>query len=117
MKIITRHIPVVLLLLAILSCCTSKEKSTNEDELGHTHFTRHLYLGDNGVLHKSESCMSLKYGKDDRGHRIYGKKYIDTLDIISDKYMSYCTRCIDSDDYDRIQKMIKRNSTMPGVEY
>lgn len=103
--IVTVAFFVTCILPAIIGCASNKKEETKD-----VGFSRYLFLSDNGVLHKDEHCIWLRSAKDDNGHRVYGKSFIDTLDIISDQYMTYCTHCVNSEDYTHIQRMIRRNS-------
>ena len=97
----------------MLLSCNSKEKESDDIQIG-----KYLYLTNDGVLHCKQDCVGVILAKDEDGHKVTGMNFIDTLEIMNDQYMSYCTRCFNDERYDQVQGMIKRNNndrTMPGI--
>lgn len=102
-----------LLLAFILLSCNSEKKQNNDVIIG-----KYLYLTNDGVLHCKQDCVGVILAKDEDGHKVTGMSFVDTLDIVDDSGLSYCTRCFNDARYEQVQRMIKRNDkdrTMPGV--
>ena len=102
-----------ILFLFIFASCKSNKKDGDEITIG-----KYLYLTDNGVLHCEQKCVGVILAKDEDGHKVTGMAFVDTLEIVYDENISYCTRCFNDARYDQVQSMIKRNlknNTMPGV--
>lgn len=99
--------------LFVLLSCTSKEKEGDNIKIG-----KYLYLTDNNVLHCEQKCVGIILAKDEDGHKVTGMNFVDTLEIVDDSGLSYCTRCFNDARYEQVQRMIRRNDkdrTMPGV--
>ncbi len=95
------------IIIALLFASCSSKKTTKRaavSEIG-----KYLYLGDNDILHVNESCTSLIFGKDDKGHKVYGKNYIDTAEFVKTEYMSFCTHCVTEKHYEKLQSISDRN--------
>lgn len=108
-----KYLVFILTSLFILLSCRSKENENDNIKIG-----KYLYLTDNGVLHCEQKCVGIILAKDEDGHKVTGMTFVDTLDIIYDENLSYCTRCFNDARYEQVQSMIKRNrknNTMPEV--
>lgn len=88
----------------LLFSCNSKEEECDDIEIG-----KYLYLTNNGVLHCKQDCISVFLAKDEDGHKVTGMSFIDTLEIVNDRSLSYCTRCFNDARYEQVQRMIRRN--------
>lgn len=102
-----------ILLLCLFASCKSNKKDSDEITIG-----KYLYLTDNGVLHCEQKCVGVILAKDEDGHKVTGMTFVDTLEIVYDENLSYCTRCFNDARYEQVQSMIKRNrknNTMPGI--
>ena len=102
-----------ILILFIFASCKSNKKDGDEITIG-----KYLYLTDNGVLHCEQKCVGVILAKDEDGHKVTGMAFVDTLEIVYDENISYCTRCFNDARYEQVQSMIKRNlknNTMPVV--
>ena len=100
-----KKLSLITVCLLTIAGCGHKEKTTTDNTI----IGRYLFIGDNYIIHKVETCHALRYGRDDNGHRTYGKTYVDTTEFISDEGLSYCTHCINKADYERIKLIIERN--------
>lgn len=109
-----KKLSLVMIFLILLVGCGNKEKpsATNSDSsLG-----KYLFIGDNYIIHKTENCYALRHGRDDYGHRVYGKTYVDTLEFVFDPALSFCTRCIGSADYERIIAISQSNAKKQNIK-
>lgn len=107
-----KKLPIILVcLLAVCSCSEKQEQQPKNVSLG-----KYLFIGDNGVIHKDENCHALKFGRDENGHRAYGKIYADTAEFIYDPALSFCTRCIDKTDYERITAISRSNINKQNIK-
>ncbi|MEG2599510.1 MAG: hypothetical protein RSA66_08555 [Muribaculaceae bacterium] len=101
---------IIYFLAMVISCClvSCKEKKENNDisnSIG-----KYLYITNNGVIHTTKHCMNVFFAKDRRGHDVDGMTFVDTLNIISDDNLTYCTECFDDEAYEHVQKLIVQNS-------
>lgn len=99
------------LLVSASSC--SKCKSANADAIG-----QYVYRDDNYVIHSDSECKNLLRGKDEHGHDIYSKEYIDTLSFVTPDCFRVCSECVSEKEYEHLMNISKRNNVnkiMPGV--
>lgn len=98
-----------LIALGIISCGkTDEKKEIVKRDLG-----KYVYVDDNNTVHVNPHCYRLIRGKDDKGHDIYAKHPIDTLEfVITDKeYFRVCTRCVEDSIYERLVEISNRNQS------
>lgn len=103
----------ILILLCVIVSCKSKVKKDNDIKIG-----KYLYLSDNNVLHCKQDCIGLILANGEDEINLTGMTFVDTLDIVYDGNLSYCTSCFNDSLYEKVQGMIKRNranNTMSGV--
>lgn len=103
-----KKLPLIAICLMALAGCGQKEKKSASDNAV---IGKYLFIGDNYIIHKVETCHALRYGRDEDGHRVYGKTYVDTSDFVYDPALSFCTHCIDSMVYEHIIALSNTNST------
>lgn len=106
-----KYISLVVMALCVFSASCSPDKK----ERGKILIGKYLYLTDDGVLHCEEKCVGMVLAKDENGHKRYGMTFVDTLRIIDDCNLSYCTRCFNDERYDQVQEMIRRNSKNKNI--
>lgn len=107
-----RKLPLIVICLMSVAGCGHKETpSIDNRPIG-----KYLFIGDNYIIHKVESCHALQYGRDVDGHRTYGKTYVDTSEFVFDPATSFCTRCIDSADYERIMTISQSNVKKQNIK-
>lgn len=95
-----------LILFFIFASCSKRENVKEENNLG-----KYVYEDDTGIIHCSESCVKLKFGKDDNGHSIYAKHPIDTANFVLDEdNIRVCARCVSDEIYDRLLSISHRNN-------
>lgn len=93
-------------ILAIaLSSCTEKKKEKDTYVVG-----KYLYMTDNAILHTTKNCIGITLAKDNKGHRVFGMEFIDTLNFCPDYDYSYCTKCFDDASYEHVQQILARNA-------
>lgn len=113
----------VLLLLSlafVLLSCKSEKQQEHDVIIG-----KYLYLTNDGVLHCKQNCVEVILSKDEDGHKVSGMRFVDTLEIVDDSGLSYCTICFNDARYEQVQRMIKRNDKdrkiqdmlLPDTEY
>lgn len=102
---------IVICLMAIAGCGQKEKPASDNVAIG-----KYLFIGDNGIIHKNESCHALKFSRDEDGHRAYGKTYADTSEFVYDPTFSFCTRCIDSADYEHIITLSQTNSKKQNIK-
>lgn len=107
-----KRLPLIMICLISVAGCGHKETLTTDNRS----IGKYLFIGDNYIIHKVENCHSLRYGRDDDGHRVYGKTYVDTLEFVFDPALSFCTRCIDSADYERIMAISQTNERKQNIK-
>lgn len=108
---------ILLILMVMVASCVSKQDANNHRDS----FTigKYLYEDDNGIIHIDESCLNLRRGNDDDGHKIYGKHMIDTAQflIAEPQYFRVCSRCVNDEVYNRLLKMSERNNNLNTYSY
>lgn len=108
---------ILLILMVMVASCVSKQDTNNHRDP----FTigKYLYEDDNGIIHIDESCLNLRRGNDDNGHKIYGKHMIDTAQflIAEPQYFRVCSRCVNDEVYNRLLKMSERNNKPNTYSY
>ena len=87
----------VILLLATLCCGRKQEEKPTQGSV----FRKYLIVDDNYCLHKRKTCAALR-------DSTYCIQYIDTLDLVDSDFDWYCARCINSQDYEHIQRILDR---------
>lgn len=97
-----------LLLLTALSCKRHSDLNEDTEEQPQT-LGSYVYRDDNGAYHLSSDCYNLCHGRDDKGHRIYNKQLIDTLDLVTPEQFRACTNCVNDANYQRLQQISDRN--------
>lgn len=64
---------------------------------------KYVYYDDNGVLHVSEYCDNLRFGKDRNGHNIYTKHPKETKMIT--KVDKLCAECVHTEEYEYLRRI------------
>lgn len=85
--------------------CTEKKKENDTYVVG-----KYLYMTDNAILHTTKNCIGITLAKDNKGHRVLGMEFIDTLNFCPDYDYSYCTKCFDDASYEHVQQILARNT-------
>lgn len=94
-----------------LSCNSEKSEKKENDN---TKIGKYLYLTDDSILHSELNCVGIITAKYKDGHKVTGMKFVDTLAIVYDGCVSYCTWCFNDALYEQVQGMIKRNYGQKG---
>lgn len=108
MKFMWLHL---ILLLIILTACSNKrqkQESAPENELG-----QYLYITDNRVLHTRTLCLNVIDAKDNKGHKVSGMKFVDTLYFCNDNNLRYCIECFVDSTYEHVKRIATRNRQKP----
>lgn len=95
---------VAALCLLSVSCKQSKKES---EIVVIPSIGKYLYVTDNGIIHCDRYCFKLRHANE---QEILGMHFIDTLEFASDSGLLYCTRCFDDEEYEQVQKIIRRNT-------
>lgn len=90
------------------------DKHDNKDESNS--IGKYLYMTDDRVLHTGRHCSNLIIAKDQHGHKVYGMEFVDTASFAPKYKFSYCTRCVNENQYEHIQKLLQRNKELKYIE-
>lgn len=93
-------------LISFASCSEKKKEVSDDKGLG-----KYVYVDDMLVHHSTPNCIKLRFGNDDKGHKIYAKHPIDTTFFVIDEqsYFRVCSECVDDRIYERLLSISNRN--------
>lgn len=102
--------PLHIILAAIaLVAATSCSREQSKEETIERGLGKYVYIDDMEILHTRETCVKLRCGNDDDGHKIYGKRILETSRILLGDNQRFCTHCVNDKTYQELVSISERN--------
>lgn len=100
---------ICLCLIILASSCSRNKDTKNNANDKPERLSQYVYLDDNGTYHAYGDCYKLAFGRDDKGHQIYSKQPIDTIDLVAIEPFRVCTNCVNDVCYKQMRDISDRN--------